>query len=29
MIFMARHLPRLTRYLLLRSYRARPEPVSR
>jgi short-subunit dehydrogenase len=29
MIFMARHLPRLTRYLLLRSYRARPEPASR
>ena len=26
MIFMARHLHRLTRYLLLRSYRARPEP---
>jgi short-subunit dehydrogenase len=26
MIFMARHMPRLTRYLLLRSYRARPEP---
>jgi short-subunit dehydrogenase len=26
LIFFARHLPRLTRWLLLRSYRARPEP---
>jgi short-subunit dehydrogenase len=26
MIFFARHLPRLTRYLLLRSYKPRPEP---
>ena len=29
MIFMARHLPRLTRYLLVRSYKARPEPKDR
>jgi short-subunit dehydrogenase len=27
MIFFARHLPRLTRYLLLRSYQPRPEPT--
>lgn len=26
MIFFARHLPRLTRYLLLRTYKPRPEP---
>jgi len=26
LVFMARHLPRLTRYLLVRAYRARPEP---
>jgi len=26
MIFMARHLPRFTRWLLVRNYRARPEP---
>jgi hypothetical protein len=26
MIFMGRHMPRLTRWLLLNTYRTRPEP---
>jgi short-subunit dehydrogenase len=29
MVFMGRHLPRLTRYLLVRSYKARPEPKTK